>query len=233
LPWCSQQINTLALCEKNTMEIYLGFDAGGKGKFGWALCIEDKERLRIIHTGNADHAQGALLAVKSCLPSQAIVTGAGIDAPLFWVANGSRHSDLMVRRAIKNLGSKSPGGTLQQLNSLRGACLVQGPLIAKLLVDEFSSIKITETHPKALLFLLGLANAQNPPNRIGVGDLGRYIQATSGSYSEHERDSLLGAITSIASVKRQDHWRDLTKEEKGLLVPFEYTPEYWMPWNLV
>ena len=72
------------------MEIYFGFDPGGKGKFGWAICHEDQERLRIIHTGNADHAQGALLAVKSCLPCQATVAGAGIDTPLFWVANGSR-----------------------------------------------------------------------------------------------------------------------------------------------
>jgi hypothetical protein len=218
---------------KKKMEIYLGFDPGGKGKFGWTICHEDQEHLRIIHTGNADHAQGALLAVKSCLPCHATAIGAGIDAPLFWIANGSRNSNLMVRRAIKKLGSKSPGGTVQQLNSLRGACLVQGSLIAKLLVDEFPSIKITETHPKALLFMLGLANTQNPPSSIGVGDLGQYVDAVAGNHTEHERDSILGAIASWASVKRQDHWRDLAKEEKGLLVPFECTPEYWMPWNLV
>ena len=86
-----------------------------------------------------------------------------------------------------------------------GACLVQDPLIAKVLVDEFPSIKITETHPKALLFMLGLANTQNSPSSIGVGDLGQYVEAVAGNHTEHERDSLLGAIASRASVRRLVH----------------------------
>jgi hypothetical protein len=215
------------------MELYIGFDPGGKGKFGWAMCSPEGERLRILHTGSADHAQGALLAVQSRRPSQATITGAGIDAPLFWVANGKRHSDLLVRDAIKKLGSKSSGGTVQQLNSLRGACLVQGPLLAKLLVDEFPSISITETHPKALLFLLGLANKQNPPNHIGLEHLSKYLHADAIQHSEHERDSVLGAVASWASLKPQGEWRDLAKEEQALLVPFNYKPAYWMPWDLV
>ena len=215
------------------MELYVGFDPGGKGKFGWAMCSPEGERLRILHAGNADHAQNALLAVKSRLPSQVTITGAGIDAPLFWVSNGGRNSDLLVRNAIKKLGSKSPGGTVQQLNSLRGACLVQGPLIAKLLMDEFPTIAITETHPKALLYLLGLANKQNPPNDIRIENLCKYVHADAGQYSEHERDSVLGAVASWASLKQQGKWHDLAQEEQGLLVPFDYKPAYWMPWDLV
>lgn len=215
------------------MEFYVGFDPGGEGRFGWAMCSPEGERLRILHTGNADHAQNALLAVQSRLPSQITITGAGIDAPLFWVSDGRRYSDHLVRNAIKKLGSKSPGGTVQQLNSLRGACLVQGPLIAKLLVDEFPSISITETHPKALLFLLGLANKQNPPNNIGVENLSKYVHADAGQYSEHQRDSVLGAVASWASLKKQSEWRNLAQAEKGLLVPFNYEPAYWMPWDLV
>lgn len=215
------------------MELYVGFDPGGKGQFGWAICSPEGERLQILHAGNAEHAQNALLAVKSRLSSQVTITGAGIDAPLFWVANGGRNSDLLVRNAIKKLGAKSPGGTVQQLNSLRGACLVQGPLIAKLLMDEFPSIAITETHPKALLFLLGLANRQNPPSDIGIGNLSEYVHVDAGQYSEHERDSVLGAVASWISLKQQGEWRDLAQEEQGLIVPFDYKPAYWMPWNLV
>jgi len=215
------------------MELYVGFDPGGKGRFGWAMCSPEGARLRILHTGNAEHAQNAVLAVKSRLPSQVTITGVGIDAPLFWVANGGRNSDLLVRNAIKKLGAKSSGGTVQQLNSLRGACLVQGPLIAKLLMDEFPSIAITETHPKALLFLLGLANRQNPPNKISIENLNEYVHVHVGQYSEHERDSVLGAVASWASLKQQGEWRDLAKEEQGLLAPFDYKPSYWMPWDLV
>jgi len=215
------------------MELYVGFDPGGKGQFGWAICSPEGERLKILHAGNIEHAQNALLAVKSRLPSQIMITGAGIDAPLFWVANGGRNSDLLVRNAIKKLGSKSPGGTVQQLNSLRGACLVQGPLIAKLLMDEFPSIAITETHPKALLFFLGLANRQNPPSDIGIGNLSEYVHVDADQYSEHERDSVLGAVASWMSLKQQGEWRDLAQEEQGLIVPFDYKPAYWMPWSLV
>ena len=215
------------------MELYVGFDPGGKGQFGWAICSPEGERLRILHTGNAEHAQNALLAVKSRLPSQISIIGAGIDAPLFWVANGRRNSDLLVKNAIKKLGAKSPGGTVQQLNSLRGACLVQGPLIAKLLMDEFPSIAITETHPKALLFLLGLANKQKQPSDIGIENLSEYVHVDAGHYSEHERDSVLGAVISWISLKQQSEWRDLAKNEQGLMIPFDYKPAYWMPWNLV
>ena len=98
------------------MELYVGFDPGGKGRFGWAICSPEGERLRILSAGNAEHAQNAFSAVKSQLPSQTTITGAGIDAPLFWVANGVRNSDRLVRDAIKKLGAKSPGGTVQQMN---------------------------------------------------------------------------------------------------------------------
>ena len=215
------------------MEIYVGFDPGGKGRFGWAICSPEGERLRVLNAGNAEHAQNALLVVKSQLPSQTTITGAGIDAPLFWVANGVRNSDLLVRNAIKKLGAKSPGGTVQQLNSLRGACIVQGPLIAKLLMDEFPSVAITETHPKALLFLLGLANKKNPPGDISTENLSDYIHVDAGKYSEHERDSVLGAMASWISMKQKDEWRDLVQDEQGIMVPFDYKPAYWMPWGLI
>ena len=215
------------------MEIFLGFDPGGKEQFAWAVCSEDGERLRILHVGSADHAPGVLTAVKNQLPSGAKVMGAGIDAPLFWVSDGRRNADQIVRKAIIKFGAKNPGGTVQQLNSLRGACLVQGPLIAKALVEEFPSIAINETHPKALLFMLGLANKQTPPRAISVGDLCKYVQPDTGKYSEHERDSVLGALSTWASLRHQDQWRNLVKEEEDLLVPFDYKPSYWMPWNIL
>lgn len=214
------------------MEIYLGFDPGGKGQFGLSICLKEGGRLQIVKTGNANHAEGVLSEIKENLPPKSTVMGAGIDAPLFWAANGIRHSDLLVRNAIKKLGSKSPGGTVQQLNSLRGACLVQDPLIAKLLADEFPEISITESHPKALLFMLGLANAEIKPNQVGINDLHQYIKVVSGNYTEHERDSVLGAIASMASVGRYANWRNLAEEEKGLLAPLAYSVGYWMPWGL-
>ena len=215
------------------MELYLGFDPGGIGQFGWAICSPEGELLRILHTGNADDAAGALQAVKSRLPFQASIISAGIDAPLFWVANGKRNADVLVRQAITELGADHPGGTVQQLNSLRGACLVQGILIAKLVMDEFPSIGITETHPKALLFLLGLANHEKQANTISIEDLSAYVYKDSREYTEHERDSVLGAVASWVSSRQSNQWRDIAKDEQGIMVPFDYKPAYWMPWHLV
>ncbi|HED39686.1 MAG TPA: DUF429 domain-containing protein [Chromatiales bacterium] len=215
------------------MEIYLGLDPGGKNQFGWSICQKDEERLEIIKTGNASHAKAVLLAIKNNLPPQSVVVGAGIDAPLYWVADGSRYSDKLVRKAISKLGSDSSSGTVQQLNSLRGACVIQGPIIAKLLTDQFPSIKITETHPKALLYLLGYVDALCHHGSININDLNQYVNVVTGNYSEHERDSVLGAIASMASVNGYSSWVDLVKKEKDILIPFNYEPAYWMPWNLV
>lgn len=215
------------------MNIYLGFDPGGIGQFGWAVCMEGQQNLEVLHTGNADHATGALLAVKECIPSTAKVIGAGIDAPLFWVTDGGRYVDKIIRNKIKELGALSPSGTVQELNSLRGSCLLQGPMIAQLLTNQFSPIKITETHPKALLFLLGLANAQKQPKEIGVNELSEYLSKFDINNSEHERDSILGAIVAKVANSRPNNWIDLVKKEKGAIVPFGYTPEYWMPINII
>jgi len=88
------------------------------------------------------------------------LAGAGIDSPLFWVANGDRRVDQAVRAKMQALGARSVWGTVQSVNSLRGACLAQGILAAQLLRSRFPNIRITESHPKALLWLMGFANRQ-------------------------------------------------------------------------
>lgn len=215
------------------MKIFFGFDPGGKKQFGWAICSPEGSRLQILQTGKADHAEEAFKAVKVAIPYQADIIGAGIDSPLFWVADGGRNVDLLVRNAIKKLGAKTPSGTVQQLNSLRGGCLVQGPLIANLLAEHYPSISITESHPKALLYLLGIANKEVAPKSITVIDLKEHVHTANNSYSEHERDAILGAVTAWAPTKTQSHWKNLAIEEKGMLIPFNYKPSYWMPWSLV
>ena len=215
------------------MEIFIGFDPGGKKQFGWAICSPERSRLKILQTGKSDHAEGAFKAVKEAIPYQAKIIGAGIDSPLFWVPDGGRNVDSLVRNAIKKLGAKTPSGTVQQINSLRGGCLVQGPLIANLLTEKYPGILITESHPKALLYLLGIANKDVALKSITVVDLKEYVHTANNSYSEHERDAILGAVTAWAPTKTQSHWKNLAIQEKGILVPFNYRPSYWMPWNLV
>ena len=214
------------------MDIYLGFDPGGDGRFGWAACSPEGGVLRPIATGQAGYAKDAVRQTLSTLSGKGLIVGAGIDAPLFWAEDGGRRVDDLVRRAIRQLGAATPSGTVQHFNSLRGACLVQGVLTAKLLRDQLPHAAITESHPKALLYLLGIANAQRDPASITMPDLSNYVISDIG-VGEHERDALLAAITASAQKVRPQGWINLFEREIHPVVPFGYEVAYWMPWNLV
>ena len=77
----------------------LGFDPGGKGKFGWSICrVSNGQLQQPLETGLADDAWDALLKVKQELgrysPSgNPPVLAAGIDAPMFWSKRGNRTVD--------------------------------------------------------------------------------------------------------------------------------------------
>jgi hypothetical protein len=69
-------------------------------------------------------------------------------------------------------GAKTPSGTVQQLNSPRGAVLVQGLVAAMLLRERVHGLPITETHPKALLWLLGTASPARGHADVPLADVG-------------------------------------------------------------
>jgi len=215
------------------MDFYLGFDPGGQKNFGWAVCSSMGSSLEVIATGVADHARGAVDAAIASMPEKAEAIGAGIDAPLFWVEDGKRSIDKAIRNAIKRLGAPFPQGTVQQVNSLRGACLVQGVVVAKLLREHFHDIGITESHPKALLYLLGITDQHRSPADVTIGDLSSYVIAREKQVTSHERDAVLGSVSSWAQHKQLEGWKDLYREEKDPISPFGYKPSYWMPWDLV
>ena len=160
--------------------LLLGLDPGGKGAFGWALA-EDAPAwpLRVVRTGTADSAREALDAALGAAGSTPILA-AGIDAPLHWVAEGDRAVDARLRKRIAELGAPHPAGTVQHVNSLRGACLVQGMAAALLLRERFPALPISEAHPKALLWLLGIAAPGVPASSIGFEALAGYLALAPG-----------------------------------------------------
>jgi Protein of unknown function (DUF429) len=215
------------------MEIYLGFDPGGEKQFGWAVCSRTKQRLAILAVGEANRAGEAFVKAISVIPKEGAVVGAGIDAPLFWSETGERNVDKLIRRAIQQLGAPSPGGTVQNINSLRGACLVQGVIIAKLLQKHYPAITITESHPKALLYLLGIANKKVHPSKISVAELSEWVDYVNYSINYNERDAILGSITAFAQKLKVKGWINLFEKEKNPITPFNYSAGYWMPLNLI
>lgn len=205
-----------------------GLDPGGKDRFGWCLAEGGEDwPVFVRRTGVASNATEAVNSIVDALPRGAELVAAGIDSPLYWNSS-SRAVDVHVRDRIHELGARSSGGTVQHVNSLRGACLVQGILVANLLRQRFSDIRLTEAHPKALLWLLGIANREVPVESISLQEMGSYISTVALDISEHERDAALAAVGAFAMHGGFPAWRDIAEK-----VDIEFAPagsiEYWMP----
>ena len=160
------------------MERYwVGADPGGKGKFGLAFLSCDGD-LSSARVSSVD--QAAELIVDRGKP-----LGLGIDAPMWWSAGvgGGRRSDELLRR---NYGS-IPSGTVQSVNSLRGAVLAGGALLAFKIREQFDCAKITEAHPKALLHALEV-DRDRFPEEFGL---------CGWSDNEDEQDAAIAAVCAM------------------------------------
>jgi len=193
------------------MEYLLGLDPGGNGNFGWCVVLDASDLPRsAVASGLSNNADLAVSAALSVIPADGHIRAVGIDAPLFWSRSGSRNADLTVRAAIREAGAPHATGTVQDVNSLRGACLVQGMLAGLKLRELYPKLPITEAHPKALRWLL--------PE---VADI--------TASSEHERDALLSAIAAWATARKPSGWLDLFLVECNSYTPLAQPLHYFMP----
>jgi len=209
------------------MGVFLGFDPGGAGAFGWCVLDGNALPLNLRARGIANHAHDALNGALQAAGNNAI-DAVGIDAPLFWRSDGDRQVDQVTRTQIVGLGS--PGGTVNHVNSMRGACLIQGVavgLLTRQLVRP--DVPISEAHPKAMLWLLGVASPANPPENISLADLPGYFVGNVQGASDHERDAAVGALSAFAMVNQLQNWHDLFQHEVNPLLPLQQPLGYWMP----
>lgn len=192
---------------------YLGLDPGGLNNFGWAcLRIGESGRSLDLITGLASNAADAINGASGAATGAPV--GVGIDAPLFWVATGDRNADVRVRKLVKAAGGHS--STVAHVNSLRGACLVQGVLAAQIAALKWPSAVITEAHPKALYCIDHAAQefiTRNFPD----------------APTDHERDAALAAFSAWAAVERFSSWHDLVEEEATPFFPSGQVVSYWFP----
>ncbi len=209
--------------------VVLGFDPGGMNHFGWSVCpYVDGELQPPVATGVANHASDAMTRTRDNIPTRATVLAAGIDAPLFWTKTAHREIDGVLRSALTSNGfpPHAVGGTVQEVNSLQGACIAQGPLLARLLVETWGVLPISESHPKALRYLVG---------RIGQPDVmamvNRLIAQLGGHAGhDHRRDATLAAVSAWAAIgQNPPGWRNLYAEEPNPIPLFGIPVSYWMP----
>ena len=228
----------------------LGFDPGGEDHFGWSICETAGGELQApATTGLANNAWDAIDRVKKALPNDPTVLAAGIDAPLFWSKNVDRKVDVVLRQALRN--TKFPAsklsGTVQTVNSLQGACVVQGPLLAWYLRDAWDHLQITESHPKVLHHLLHQMGQQEMIRRLIAGFIDsnqdpKFCQCgcdeatkPEASLADHKRDATLSAVSAWAAIQPRPslpNWQNLYVayvEEPCPIQPLNMPVSYWMP----
>ncbi len=201
------------------MSIYLGFDPGGAGKFGWCVAREATENaselpLAVVEAGIARHAKDAVCAASRLIPGSELPVAAGLDAPLIWSRGEGRRVEPVLRQQIRNAGCGSAEGTVQHVNSLRGACVVQGMMTGVLLRERFKGIPLSEAHPKAWLWIAGITRRRSPVAEITLADLPEWCISPRRDFGDHERDAAISCLSAWAMVSRPGGWHDLYQFER-------------------
>ena len=166
------------------------------------------------------------------------VRAAGIDAPLLWDKRRKRWADpelsnalTKVKKALKK-ESVVPRPPVQAVNSLKGACTVQVTLLVRHLIEKreywkCQDLAITESHPKALEYLLA-----NSKEHEMIYQMTKKL--TKGLSIEkardHERDATLGAVSAWVAIRKRPSsmWKNLYEDDSGLIYPPGISAEYWM-----
>ena len=226
--------------------IILGFDPGGAGNFGWSVCVTRNGRLqKPVQTCVANDALSALRAVEDYISTDSAlresrVLAAGIDAPMFWSRKGNRYVEEYLQSQLKSAGIKT--SSILKVNSLWGAVVVQGALLAKYLSETWN-LKITESHPGVLRHLLhcdaGLEIIRRLTSHLhdcprngkdcSCGCKNKGGHQPNCDVGGHRRDATLAAISAWAMIHQQDGWEDLYEREPQPVQPFNTPVAYWMP----
>ena len=209
-------------------KLVAGFDPGGTGKFGWCIAEMGSLPLQIRSTGVASFARDAAEAIQANIAQDDTLVGAGIDAPLFWSASGDRAVDQIVRHAVGAAGGQT--STVMHVNSMQGSCLIQGVVVGLCLREAAEGVPLTESHPKAMLWLTETASPGNPPAQIDITALGQFfILPDNKNRSDHERDAALGALSAWAMIRQPKGWQDLYPREREPFSALGPPLAYWMP----
>lgn len=229
-------------------EVVVGLDPGGRGAFGWCVAANGPALpLRVLATGVGSYFPEVRNQLRDAIGGCA-VAGFGIDAPLYWCQiqqrKHARDVDKRVRAALESLRSGA-GASVQAVNTLQGACIALGLMVARELLDPevqaFLSAstrtapRITEAHPTALFRLLDASAAQLPGKELRDRRLPPHLAgppATDRDKGQHQRDATLAAITAWAMVNAAPGWRNIRPPVEPHVVDFLPTrAEYWMPFS--
>ncbi len=190
---------------KNSGKIWIGADPGGENSFGIAFFHEESSEIECVTVSSVDEA------VKKIMLIEGAPAGLGIDAPMWWCGSkgGGRKVDQRLRDAYG-----IPSGTVQSVNSLRGAVLVGGALLAYHVRKVCPNV--TEAHPKAMLKAFYSDDWSRFANEYSIQE--------NCWRNEHERDAIIAGICAREGFKGR--WNiDLSEDRYSA----EQDPKnYWL-----
>ena len=152
---------------------WVGADPGGKDKFGLAF-LDTSGGTECLTISSVEEALERIADKGKLL-------GLGIDAPMWWSSRAGGW-----RRADERLREQYPEGasSVLAINSLRGAALVGGAMLAFRVREKFPGARVTESYPKALLRAL----------RLDEPGFAAKFRICIAWRNEHERDALIAAV---------------------------------------
>lgn len=102
-------------------------------------------------------------------------------------------------------------------------------MAAMLFRRRHMAIPLTESHPKAMLWLLRKAVPGRPTRDVALADLSEYFSGELHNACDHERDAALATHSAFATTTPMEGWENLYTREINPIAPFDPMPGYWLP----
>jgi len=126
--------------------IFLGYDPGGHKRHGVAYI--DDNNTSVCATVESAEAS-VLWFMERCPGFEHVVMGVGTLTLWSTCAESWRPADRQLRESYPQLAQ-----LVQSPNNLRGAMIINGALVMRILSENVTSLRITETHPRLLYNVL-------------------------------------------------------------------------------
>jgi len=201
-------------------EFWIGADPGGNNSFGLAFLHHPSGELDCATVSSVDEAVERMV-------DRGKPRGLAVDAPMWWSSRekAGRRVDEWLREKYK-----IRSGTVQFVNSLRGAALVGGAMLAIRLREKFPRTGITEAHPKALLQALPQLGILSRPRKykderdtafarksgedrkkriasyyaaVATAFFKKFKISTPEHLNEHERDAAVAAVCAREGFEKR------------------------------
>ena len=181
---------------------WVGADPGGKNNFGLAFLDAARKSLDCATVSSVNDAVEQIVR-------KGVPLGLGIDAPMWWSSRegAGRKADDRIRTRYRILS-----GTVQSANSLKGAALVGGMMLALRIREKFPDTRITKhtqrpCYMHSISTILALQIDSKLPS-VGVTTMSGTLQSAPFVQGRGSRGA--GRSTWLGNVIRRSWIRPVT-----------------------